>query len=120
MSKDKPARPSFSYEAFDLDDRASGSRVSRRPSPRAPSTSPCSNEGFQPIEVDREDRASCKFEITKKKVPRKDVMNFTRQLAVFMQSGIPIMEALEVIVEETQNKLLKGDLDQDGRRPARG
>ena len=50
------------------------------------------------------------FEITKKKVPRKDVMNFTRQLAVFIRSGIPIMEALEVIVEETQGKLLKGIL----------
>lgn len=34
-------------------------------------------------------------------------MNFTRQLAVFMKAGIPIMEALEVIVEETQNKLLR-------------
>jgi type IV pilus assembly protein PilC len=49
-----------------------------------------------------------KLEITKKKVPRSDVMNFTRQLAVFMKAGIPIMEALEVIVEETQNKLLRG------------
>ena len=34
-------------------------------------------------------------------------MNFTRQLAVFMKAGVPIMEALEVIVEETQNKMLK-------------
>ena len=34
-------------------------------------------------------------------------MNFSRQLAVFMKAGIPIMEALEVIVEETQNKLMK-------------
>jgi type IV pilus assembly protein PilC len=35
------------------------------------------------------------------------VMNFSRQLAVFMKAGIPIMEALEVIVEETQGKMLK-------------
>jgi type IV pilus assembly protein PilC len=34
-------------------------------------------------------------------------MNFSRQLAVFMRAGIPIMEALEVITEETQNKMLK-------------
>jgi len=53
-----------------------------------------------------------KFEITKKKVPRQDVMNFTRQLAVFMRAGIPIMEALEVIVEETQNKMLKAILSE--------
>src|ERR1019366_2829969 len=62
--------------------------------------------GFQALEV-KEQRNILKFEITKKKVPRKDVMNFSRQLAVFMKAGIPIMEALEVIVEETQGKLLK-------------
>jgi type IV pilus assembly protein PilC len=65
--------------------------------------------GLQPIEVSTK-RSMLTFEITKKKVPRTDVMNFTRQLAVFMKAGIPIMEALEVIVEETQNKLLRGIL----------
>jgi type IV pilus assembly protein PilC len=62
--------------------------------------------GLQPLEVSRK-TSLAKFEITKKKVPRQDVMNFTRQLAVFMRAGIPIMEALEVIVEETQNKMMK-------------
>ena len=37
-------------------------------------------------------------------------MNFTRQLAVFMRAGIPIMEALEVIVEETQKRCCKNVL----------
>jgi type IV pilus assembly protein PilC len=62
--------------------------------------------GLQPTEVESKS-SLMKFEITKKKVPRQDVMNFTRQLAVFMKAGVPIMEALEVIVEETQNKMLK-------------
>jgi len=62
--------------------------------------------GFQPLEV-KEQAGLLKLEITKKKVPRKDVMNFSRQLAVFMRAGIPIMEALEVITDETQNKILK-------------
>jgi len=66
--------------------------------------------GLQPLEVSSK-QSILKFEITKKKVPRQDVMNFTRQLAVFMRAGIPIMEALEVIVEETQNKMLKGVLN---------
>jgi type IV pilus assembly protein PilC len=68
--------------------------------------------GLQPLEVNAK-KSLLKLEITKKKVPRQDVMNFTRQLAVFMKAGIPIMEALEVIIEETQNKLLRkviGDL----------
>jgi type IV pilus assembly protein PilC len=66
--------------------------------------------GLQPLEVSAK-QSILKFEITKKKVPRQDVMNFTRQLAVFMKAGIPIMEALEVIVEETQNKMLKNVLN---------
>jgi type IV pilus assembly protein PilC len=67
--------------------------------------------GLQPTEVESK-QGLMKFEITKKKVPRQDVMNFTRQLAVFMRAGIPIMEALEVIVEETQNKMLKAILTE--------
>ncbi len=63
-------------------------------------------KGLQPLEVSAKANL-LKFEITKKRVPRQDVMNFTRQLAVFMKAGVPIMEALEVIVEETQNKMLK-------------
>jgi len=66
--------------------------------------------GLQPLEV-KVKGSLLNFEITKKKVPRQDVMNFTRQLAVFMKAGVPIMEALEVIVEETQNKMLKAVLE---------
>jgi type IV pilus assembly protein PilC len=61
--------------------------------------------GFQPLEV-AEKKSVLKFEITKKKVPRKDVMHFSRQLGVFVKAGIPIMEALQVISEETTDKLL--------------
>jgi type IV pilus assembly protein PilC len=68
-------------------------------------------QGLQPVTLN-EKKSVLQFEITRKKVPRPDVMNFTRQLAVFIRSGIPIMEALEVILEETQNKLLRGILLQ--------
>ncbi len=62
--------------------------------------------GLSPTVVE-EKRSILQFEITKKRVPKKEVMNFTRQLAVFIRSGIPIMDALEVIVEETQSKLMR-------------
>ena len=73
--------------------------------------------GLQPQSVE-EKTSWMSFEITKKMVPRQDVMNFTRQLAVFMRAGIPIMEAMEVIVEETSGKMLKRILLQmiDGLR----
>jgi type IV pilus assembly protein PilC len=62
--------------------------------------------GFQPLEL-HETKSILKFEVTKKKVPRKEVMHFSRQMGVFMKAGIPIMEALEVIETETTEKLFK-------------
>jgi type IV pilus assembly protein PilC len=50
------------------------------------------------------------FEITKKRVPRKELMHFSRQMAVFMRAGIPILDALDVIASETSNKLFKAAL----------
>ena len=88
----------------------------RSPAPRWPRRPGAAHvallaRGLQPTEVEAK-QSLANFEITKKKVPRQDIMNFTRQLAVFMRAGIPIMEALEVIVEETQNKMLKAILSE--------
>jgi type IV pilus assembly protein PilC len=47
------------------------------------------------------------FELTKGKVKRKDLMHFSRQMAVFIQAGIPILEALSTITEEMGNKRFK-------------
>jgi len=62
--------------------------------------------GLNPIDV-KEHKSILKFEITKKTVARKEIMHFSRQLSVFVEAGIPIMEALELISEETTDKLLK-------------
>ena len=62
--------------------------------------------GLDPIDV-KEHKSVLKFEITKKTVARKEIMHFSRQLSVFVEAGIPIMEALELISEETTDKLLK-------------
>jgi type IV pilus assembly protein PilC len=62
--------------------------------------------GLRPVEVN-EKKSVLQFEVTKKTVPRKEVMHFSRQLGVFMKAGIPIMEALDVIAEETTEKLLR-------------
>src|SRR6516164_7405074 len=67
------------------------------------------DRGIQVAEVTRK-RNILQFEITKKRVRRKDLMHFSRQLGVFVKAGIPIMEALEVISEETTNKLFKAAL----------
>lgn len=62
--------------------------------------------GYQPLEV-AEKKSILSLELTTKKVPRKEIMHFSRQLSVFMTAGIPIMEGLEVIEQETNEKLMK-------------
>jgi type IV pilus assembly protein PilC len=62
--------------------------------------------GYQPIVV-TEKKSILQFEITRKVVPRKDVMHFSRQLSVFVRAGVPIMESLDVIATETSDKMLQ-------------
>jgi type IV pilus assembly protein PilC len=95
---------SYRYSALD----ENGKKVSG--TEKAPSVSAAHlmliQRGLEPINV-KEHRNILKFEITKKTVARKEIMHFSRQLSVFVEAGIPIMEALELISEETTDKLLK-------------
>ena len=59
----------------------------------------------------REKKSIMQFEITRKKVPRKDLMHFSRQLSAFLKASVPILDAIEVIREEMTNKLFKAALD---------
>jgi type IV pilus assembly protein PilC len=62
--------------------------------------------GYQTVQIS-EKKSVLQFEVTKRMVSRKNVMHFSRQLAVFIKAGISIVEALEVIGEETADKLLQ-------------
>jgi len=57
-------------------------------------------------------QAMMQFELTKAKVKRKDLMHFSRQMAVFIRAGIPILDALDAITEEMGSKRLKEVLDE--------
>src|SRR5579871_5884994 len=61
---------------------------------------------LRPIQV-IEKKNLLQFEITKKKVPRKDLIHFSRQLGAFLKAGISVLEALEVFRSEVTNKLFK-------------
>ena len=52
----------------------------------------------------REKKGILSFEIIKKKVKRRDLMHFSRQMAVFMKAGIPVLESMEVMTEEVGDK----------------
>jgi type IV pilus assembly protein PilC len=69
--------------------------------------------GLQP--VDLQQKKSLKdFELTKKKVKPALVMSFARQLGVFLRSGIPIIDAMEIIENDTSDKLFKRTLAEMG------
>jgi type IV pilus assembly protein PilC len=54
-----------------------------------------------------EKRGALDFELTKEKVKKKELMNFTRQLAVFIKAGVPVVDALNVIGDETGDVALR-------------
>jgi type IV pilus assembly protein PilC len=59
-----------------------------------------------------EKKSILKFEITKKKVDRKLLMQFSRQLAVFVKAAVPILEALQAINEEVTDKVFHQVIDE--------
>jgi type IV pilus assembly protein PilC len=52
-----------------------------------------------------------KLEITRKKIPLRELQQFSRQVAVFVRAGIPLTEALEMVRDETANKLFRTVLE---------
>lgn len=50
------------------------------------------------------------IEITTEKIKPADVMNFSRQLGAFLRAGIPILEALDALEEDCDNKILRKTL----------
>jgi type IV pilus assembly protein PilC len=63
-------------------------------------------QDLQPLQL-REKTRVLNIEIIGRQVNRKHLMHFSRQLAVFISAGIPIMDALEAITEETTDKTFR-------------
>jgi len=55
-------------------------------------------------------RNPLKFELTKYKAKRSEVMHFSRQLAAFIKAGVPVADAMEILQAETSDKILKSVL----------
>jgi type IV pilus assembly protein PilC len=47
------------------------------------------------------------LELSPQRVPKQEIMHFSRQMAAFVRTGIPITDALEVIEEGSGNKRFK-------------
>src|SRR5881227_3142108 len=62
-------------------------------------------QGFTPLEVGRE-KKGFNIELTKKKVKLKELAVFSRQFATMINSGLPILRALAILSDQTNNKEL--------------
>jgi type IV pilus assembly protein PilC len=67
------------------------------------------DKNLYPVKIE-EKKGALQFELTKEKVKKKELMQFTRQLAVFVKAGIPLTEALEIIGDETTDVALQRTL----------
>ncbi|HQZ37115.1 MAG TPA: type II secretion system F family protein [Ilumatobacteraceae bacterium] len=96
--------PRFAYAAID----ASGSSVEglTKADTVGEARALLLNQNLYPIKI-QEKRGALQFELTTVKVKKKELMMFTRQLAVFVKAGIPITEAMEVIGDETTDVALQ-------------
>lgn len=60
----------------------------------------------------RERKSFTEIEISPEKVPRQEVMHFSRQVAAFVRTGIPIIDAVRVVEEGTDNKRFRSILTE--------
>jgi type IV pilus assembly protein PilC len=52
------------------------------------------------------------IEITKKKAEPQEIANLSRQLSAFLKAGVPIIDAMEAIAQETKSKELRSILNE--------
>ncbi len=63
-------------------------------------------QGYDVVRL-KEKTSVLQFEVTKKKLKQDELMHFSRQLSAFVRAGIPLIEAIEVIEEESDDKALR-------------
>lgn len=70
--------------------------------------------GLRQIKV-REKKSLTQIEVTKERVPPTEIMHFSRQLAAFVRTGIPITDAIRIVQDGVSSKRFKavlGDIEE--------
>lgn len=60
----------------------------------------------------KEKKGFAQMEISPERVPRQEIMHFSRQIAAFVRTGIPIVDAVRVVEEGTDSKRFKAILGE--------
>jgi type IV pilus assembly protein PilC len=96
--------PKFAYAAID----ASGDTIEglQKADTVGDARAALIDKHLYPVKIE-ERKGALQFELTQSKVKKKELMHFTRQLAVFVKAGIPITEALDIIGDETTDVALR-------------
>jgi type IV pilus assembly protein PilC len=96
--------PKFAYSAID----ATGAEVegTTKADTLGTARSLLVEKNLFPIRIE-ESRGMFDFELTKEKAKKKNLMNFTRQLSVFVKAGIPITDALTTIGDESTDVAIR-------------
>lgn len=99
--------PKFRYTATKENGDKTTGAISRKS--LASARSELTAKGLKVVEI-KEKKSLAKMEIGKAKVPRQDIMHLSRQLAAFVRAGVPILDGIEVIAEESGNTTFRSAL----------
>lgn len=69
-------------------------------------------QGFTPLDVKRKKKSIGQIEFGGKKVKLKQVAIFSRQFATMVNSGLPILRAIGILSDQTENKELSRVLNE--------
>jgi type IV pilus assembly protein PilC len=69
-------------------------------------------QGFTPLDVKRQKKGIGQIEFGGKKVKLKEVAIFSRQFATMVNSGLPILRAIAILSDQTENKELSRVLNE--------
>ncbi len=99
----------FRYDAVDHQgQRVKGEIEARRPEE---ARAMLAGQGLDVVSV-RQRRRLADIQITPARVKTPELMHVSRQLAAFVRAGVPIVEAIDVIREETRDKTLAAVLNE--------
>lgn len=97
--------PKYRYAAFTPDGKQTVGIV--KGSSVEGVTESLTRQGMQVNLVREESRSILQFELTPTKIKPIELANFSRQMAAFVSSGLPLIDALGIIEEETGSKALR-------------
>lgn len=71
-----------------------------------------SAQGFVPLKIELQDEREGFFQRLSNKISSKDKIVFTRQLATLIGAGLPLVQSMHTVLEQTQNKQMQSIIQE--------